>query len=332
MGSLNRYNIIHKSHYNPWLVQGINHLKSELGLTVKGSYYDPDGTAIHNFPVGEFFGICPVPEFTIRHLKMIPSNKSNDRCLISTSLVEDVLQLCALPMVSVRRKKLSTYQYLADMQGTKYPVTSIHTKKEQDKFWEIYNELGLFSRAKPDFVEMAKEWCLRCNTVNEALGEDKFPTDYYKLPELLESFYNKSQNNDTYSNSTKTSKNVSKISAALVTVDPANRPDVVVNSPVPLSRLVNIPPRKSSNTARTPANIISNKRTHGLVVSPAPIRPQPTSLIQNNVPMVVKKKRKLGKLEKKCFRCEKFNFDNMYSYLDKQISKKCQFYSPSLSL
>ena len=292
MGSLNRYNIIHKSHYNPLFVQGINHLKSELGLTVKGLYYNPDGTAIHNFPAGEFFGICPVPEFTIRHLKMIPSNKSNDRCLISTSLVEDVLQLCALPMVSVRRKKLSTYQYLADMQGTKYPVTSIHTKKEQDKFWEIYNELELYSsRAKPNFVEMAKEWCLRCNTVNEALGEDRFPTDYYKLPELLESFYNKSQNNDTYNNSTKTSKNVPKISAALVTVDPVNRPDVVINSPVPLSRLANISPRQSSNAARTPTNIITNKRTHSLVVSPAPIRPQPTSLIQNNVPMVVKKKK-----------------------------------------
>ena len=67
-----------------------------------------------------------------------------------------------------------------------------------------------------------------------------------------------------------------KISVALVTVDPADRPVVVVNSPVSLSRLLaNILPRQSSNADRTtPTNLITNKRTHGLVVPPpAPIRP-----------------------------------------------------------
>ncbi|CEP08527.1 hypothetical protein, partial, partial [Parasitella parasitica] len=161
VGSRNRYNLVHKSHYNPWLVQGINHLKSELSMSVKGSYYDPDGNGIHFSPTGESFGICPVPDFTKQHLEMLAVESDAKYPSPSTPLtVENVLQLCALPLVSVRRNQLSTYQYLAVMQNTKYPVTPIHTKREEEKFWTLYNELeAVHNKAKPDFVKMAKEWC-----------------------------------------------------------------------------------------------------------------------------------------------------------------------------
>ncbi|CEP09893.1 hypothetical protein [Parasitella parasitica] len=153
-------------------------------MAVKGSYYDPDGNGIHFSPIGQSFGICPMPDFTKQHLEMLAIEYDAEYPSPSIPLtIEDVLQLCALPLVSVRRNQLSTYQYLTVMQNTKYPVTQIHTKREEEKFWALYNELeAVHNKSKPDFVKMAKEWCRRTNTFNQSLAESRILVDFYKLP------------------------------------------------------------------------------------------------------------------------------------------------------
>jgi hypothetical protein len=286
-------------------------------MTVKGSYYDPDGNGIHFFPVGESFGICPVPDFTKQHLEMASHKSDNQYPLPSACTIEDVLQLCALPMASVRRRKMSTYQYLAQIQNTKYPVVPIHTKREQDKFWQLYTELeSSHNKANPDFIRMAKEWCYRTNKQNELFPRNKIPADFYKIPELLESFFNKSQNNNTYFNTTKISKNTARLTAAKSAVNPSNRPNVVINSPVPLSGLKHTSPRPLAS------NIPVKRPSH----SPRIFMPQLLPLPPINI---ITKKRKISK--KRCFTCAQREPANMYICPGKQKLQECKYFNFSSS-
>ncbi|KAI8644448.1 hypothetical protein BD408DRAFT_413455 [Parasitella parasitica] len=272
-------------------------------MTVKGSYYDPDGNSIHFFPVGETFGICPVPDFTKHHLEMISQDSVDaDSIPFISKTIQDVLQMCALSM------KMSTYQYLAYMQNTQYLVIPIHTKNKQDKFWALYTQLKSVNniyRAKPDFVKMAKEWCRSTNIQNQALSDGKIPVDFYKIPELLESFFNKSQNNDIYVNTTKISKNA-KLAATKNAVNPENRPDVVINSAVPLSSLRNIFPHSSRS------NIPTKRPPGSPTLAPKPIIPH-ISLYPSTITI---KKRKIG--GKRCFTCEQRDPNSIYICPGKQ--------------
>ncbi|KAL9536910.1 hypothetical protein MBANPS3_012261, partial [Mucor bainieri] len=288
--SLNRYNILHKSHHNPWLIQGINHLRSELGLVVKGSYYDPDGNAIHIFPTGESFGLCPIPQHTNDHLQMIPNNVTSCQLPTTDLLVQDVLELCTLPMAHIRRTQANIYQCLSHVQGTKYPVTPIHTKQEVKDYLEIYNALKMYEKAKPNFLLMAQEWRHRTNTKNKILEDEQNPTytNHYKIPEVIETYYNQSQNATLYTKSAKLPVNRPKIKAVADAVKPSNRPNVVILPPVPLSGLKNISPKKPYSTSNTSITV-PTKRPVVTQITPTPIRPS-LALAIGNIERSVNKK------------------------------------------
>jgi len=338
VGSLNRYNIKHTSHYNPWLTHGINHLKSELGLTVQGSYHDPDGNDIHFDPKGETFGICPISDVARVYFNMLPFNESDpaknedepsntptdtedvsDNGIASGvdssySLVTQVLQLSALPLIKASKLNISQYQYLASCQNVKYAIVPVHTDEERILFWNIYNDLKMHEKTNPDFMEMAQEWCKRCNHTNGKLKENQQPVVFYKIPEILESFFNKYQSNNTYKDCAKIPQNAEMIKKVKNAVNSSKRPAASFPPAILPSPLRGSP---------SFAPLTSNKRK-----SDDPLQPDQSQVIAGPVVLTtdinpVKKPR-----TRRCTRCKAIDPENMYKCPGKQHIKNCKHYSP----
>ena len=344
---MNRFNIKYTGHYNPWLTQGINHFKCELGHSVKGSYHDPNCNAIYESPKGESFGICPIADFYKEFLGMVsfnsraavpgdPAASFNDNgdadedadAVVDHSFVSEALQLCALPMVKAKKLVESQYVFLARSQNVKYPVVPIHTEEERKLFWIIYGDLSMHEEGKQDFVEMAKEWCRRCNVTNERTKKTIY---YYKTPELLESFLNIYEHDSIFSSSSKLSQNAEKIKIVKDALKPSSRP-------VPPSFLPAILPMPLMNNPPAPSQSLKRKRSSiaGIPISHLPSSKSTTTIASTPIAnMSTTTTTPIGsatiatpsaKKSRKCTRCSYVDPENMLNCPGKQVPKNCKHY------
>jgi hypothetical protein len=141
---LNRTGTVYKSHFDIWL---INHLQLQLEAT---RHLIPESQTLTGWvngdlyvPAGERIGILPVPD-SVRATADIESYHTVDGKF--------------------------RHAYLAQQQGTKYAVISIHTAAEKALFKRLMQENPVFNRTNttPDWKQGASVWN------REANGKDIF--------------------------------------------------------------------------------------------------------------------------------------------------------------
>ncbi|KAG2193946.1 hypothetical protein INT47_003516 [Mucor saturninus] len=168
VGSRNRFNIEHRSHYNPSLVQALNTLRADVDQEFIPSYADSYGNSHHLVDSNEQFGICPVSQEVIDTFNYLLTFRqdfellSQGRKLINdekdfniqvlTQYVLEVSSLVAVKLPTVkmlmlnfmlhnntnpqvfsdvlRSTKYNKYHYLASRQGIRFALTPVHTYEE----------------------------------------------------------------------------------------------------------------------------------------------------------------------------------------------------------
>jgi len=155
---LNRTGTIYKGHFDIWL---INHLQLQLEAT---RHLIPESQTLTGWingdlytPAGERIGILQVPDLT-RATADIESYHAEDAKY--------------------------RHAYLAQQQGTKYAVISIHTSAEKVLFKKLMQESPTFNQtnATPDWKQGAAVWNRKAN------GKEIF----YKVPSELYAQFNDS--------------------------------------------------------------------------------------------------------------------------------------------
>ncbi len=139
VGTLNRCGMIYRGHFDVWL---INNLQLQLEAT---RHLIPESQTLTGWvngdlytPAGEKIGILPVPD-SIRAAADIESYHAADDGKFK-------------------------HAYLAQEQGTKYAVVSIHTTGEKVLF-KRENPLFNQTNGEPDWKQCAKVWNREANGV-----------------------------------------------------------------------------------------------------------------------------------------------------------------------
>ncbi|KAI7887943.1 uncharacterized protein EV154DRAFT_594948 [Mucor mucedo] len=153
VGSRNRFNIEHRSHYNPWLVQALNTLRADFDQEFIPSYTNSYGISHHLVDSNEKFGICPVSQEIIDTFSyLLPLRQDSEllskgRKVINNGkdfnlqvLAQGVLEVSSLVAVfsdALRSTRYNDYHYLASAQGIRFALTPVHTYEE----YKLYNKV-----------------------------------------------------------------------------------------------------------------------------------------------------------------------------------------------
>ncbi|KAI7874434.1 uncharacterized protein EV154DRAFT_569718 [Mucor mucedo] len=193
MGSKNRYGIIHKSHYSPWLFQSIDALRSKVGHPMRTDSHFGSSmleSAYLYRHTNEKFGISPIPSHIKNDHLMLPYDPNTH---FQSGLPENNPNINAIPIVKLPNMYYGShqfiYRYLSKCQGTKYAVTAVHTPQEKSLFdlmLDDFNENSKYAYLKSangivNFGLMAAAWSKICSSTNFI---------YYKTPEHLCSYNN----------------------------------------------------------------------------------------------------------------------------------------------
>ncbi|HJF30258.1 MAG TPA: hypothetical protein K8V56_00555 [Sporosarcina psychrophila] len=158
----------------------------------------------------ETFGITPLPSplinfFSMKSYTPKPDNRVSSRSknvqrrstttttpvsISQATKLDSFLQVSALPIVTFASEVnilFDSYEYLAQLQGTKFAIVHVHTPEERNKFKHLifdqannqFNDHG--KRTSPDFLKLCKHWCSTSDGI----------TIFYKTPEQLKAYYNK---------------------------------------------------------------------------------------------------------------------------------------------
>ncbi|KAG2216099.1 hypothetical protein INT45_001361 [Circinella minor] len=176
VGSMNRYQKPHKSHYDLWMIEALLYLQMKPSIFCSGGAIVDQSSIIYSQGLhlrssNETFGIGMFSE-KYRHSTTIARPLS----------VETTINLF-LPDGSTSNLLNKRYKFLAQKQGTKYAVTPIHTPQELEKFRKFIKEPAKGSISANQWVDLSIQW-------NKSISQ---PVDgvviFYKTPEHLKIHY-----------------------------------------------------------------------------------------------------------------------------------------------
>ncbi|KAI7893695.1 uncharacterized protein EV154DRAFT_581873 [Mucor mucedo] len=206
VGSKNRYGVIHKTHFSPWINQAINFLRAEMKQNVLPSYSDSSGNTLFLAASSETFGICRMPEQLIDtyHMQRNTTNYDNGNCYqkFESMTVKSKLVLCVSPTVQVTNRNKSVFGglqhlYLSYMLGTKIAVTPVHTEEEM----ELYLLLRRNNPSLANQVFSEKTWQDFTILWSQQCNDGKKKNIFYKTPENLRHYFNQREDQSRYLNS-----------------------------------------------------------------------------------------------------------------------------------
>ncbi|CEP11895.1 hypothetical protein [Parasitella parasitica] len=182
VGSLNRYSVVHNGHYDPWLLQHIDLLRSQLAMTTRNdNSICLAMNALKYCGSDEVYGICPLPDVEMTKLgiekRATFHNDHRNSSSQSDRTIPVLKDTVYLKIGSTLRTRLGRYEYVAFNQQTKHAVISVHTLKETLEFERNYKEN--YDNVHPKFSEFASKFNSNAN------GIDIF----YKTPDHLEKYY-----------------------------------------------------------------------------------------------------------------------------------------------
>jgi hypothetical protein len=181
IGSVHKFGITYKGHYDPWLDHEIALLRSDITWTTNptSSTLLPDMEPLDFAPTQEQFGIPCIPvadriKCDFSGAPVLPG--SSDQNSKPQTIYPTQLRLSSL-----NSKRGNMYEYLATAQETLYAVTPVHTKEEYTLYHNSVAPGGEWApvNGNPHFDRMAAWWSAKANGL----------TIFYKLPEHLSSYH-----------------------------------------------------------------------------------------------------------------------------------------------
>ncbi|OAD04865.1 hypothetical protein MUCCIDRAFT_161576 [Mucor lusitanicus CBS 277.49] len=138
-GSKDRHAVIHKGHYDPWLVQHIDLLRQKIEFNADVDNIALSVNALEYCGSGEVHGICPLPNEEMAKIGILPSELTASSLPLVDRTIPQLLQDTVFMKVgSTLRTTLGRYKFVAKNQCTKFAVLAVHTMKEKFEFKTIY--------------------------------------------------------------------------------------------------------------------------------------------------------------------------------------------------
>lgn len=186
VGTKNRNGHQYKGHYDPWLVQLIDHVRQKLHMNQNSSHLAIKVNAINYAGSNEVFGICPLPDDEMSRLGIEKRNTQSTNVDLTVPTRKEIV---FRQIGSTTREKHHRYKYVSRYQNAKFAVIAIHTLEEIFQFIQMITQ-NCSSNKVPHFDQLAKEWNTKANGI----------TIFYKTPEHIEKYYNHWKEQETAKN------------------------------------------------------------------------------------------------------------------------------------
>lgn len=143
VGTKNRHGTEFRGHYDPWLVQYIDHLRQKLSIDQTTRHLAVDINALNYKGPNEVFGICPMPEAEMSRLNIEKCTNETSPSFNERDLTIPKLEkITYIRIGTTQRKKHHRYHYVANRQNAKFAVPAVHTLEEIFLFTQFMSQIA----------------------------------------------------------------------------------------------------------------------------------------------------------------------------------------------